>query len=505
MHSEFDFIPKILLCGNEQEFFSRVGNRPFKIVGHIEIQGKVGKKEFNYKQDGRSFFNDKVHEFEELTEFLLSGAIDYVIFNKFPDFVVYRNYSLRRGALSTKCITIEQFKALPSDCFYEFNVENQIIFYLKEIRVKTLLDVDAYFSRGNVFTKLTNDITEIDCICEKPLPPIMENIYTHVYKDFAEVGYKHYDAALIIERKPIDFDSMFNFLENVTDLVITFTRTGSDLEKRILAQLNNFEKVQGMRAETGQWLFLRRHRKPEDFGVYVVTHKPTPHDNKLPEGYKIIHAGRALKEDLGYIGDNTGDNISHLNLYINEITALYWMYRNTEHTVIGLAHYRRFFTESEDATFSYEKILTKDAALKLLERYDIIVSTIGYEMMTQQELVKNDCGAELETFAEGVIKKHLLKVQPDYLESFDAMMNLMAIYKCNMFVTRRNIFDAYCKWLFSFYLDATDEVLRTIPMADLPYSPRRLMSFFAERMFQVWLRKNRLRIKELRFMFIEGI
>ena len=181
------------------------------------------------------------------------------------------------------------------------------------------------------------------------------------------------------------------------------------------------------------------------------------------------------------------------------------MYRNTEHTVIGLAHYRRFFTESEDATFSYEKILTKDAALKLLERYDIIVSTIGYEMMTQQELVKNDCGAELETFAEGVIKKHLLKVQPDYLESFDAMMNLMAIYKCNMFVTRRNIFDAYCKWLFSFYLDATDEVLRTIPMADLPYSPRRLMSFFAERMFQVWLRKNRLRIKELKFMFIEGI
>ena len=119
MSSELNFIPNILLCGNEQEFFSRVGTRPFKIVGHFEIQGKAGKKEFNFKQDGRSFFNDKLHEFEELTEFLLSGKIDYIIFNKFPDFVIYRNYSLRRGALSTKCITIEQFKALPSECFYE--------------------------------------------------------------------------------------------------------------------------------------------------------------------------------------------------------------------------------------------------------------------------------------------------------------------------------------------------------------------------------------------------
>ena len=504
MSSELNFIPRILLCGNEQEFFSRIGTRPFKIVGHFEIQGKVGKKEFNFKQDGRSFFNDKVHEFAELTEFLLSGKIDYIIFNKFPDFVIYRNYSLRRGALSTKCITIEQFKALPSDCFFEFNVENQIIFYLKEIGIKTLLDVDAYFSRGNVFTKLTNDLTEIDCICEKPLPPIMENIYTHVYKDFAQVGYKHYDAALIIERKPIDFDSMFNFLENTTDFVITFARTGSELEKRILAKLNNFEKVQGIRAETGQWLFLRRHRKPEDFCIYVVTYK----DTKLaepPEGYKIIHAGRALKEDIGYIGDNTGDNISHLNVYLNEITALYWMWKNTNHTVLGLAHYRRFLTESDDAKFSYDKILTKDAALKLLERYDIIVSMVGYEMMTQQELIKNDCGIELATFAEDVIKKHLLKVQPDYLQTFEDVMGSLSVYKCHLLIARRNIFDAYCKWLFSFYLDVTDEILRTVNLDELPFSPRRLIAFLAERMLTVWLRKNRLRIKELKFMFIEGI
>ena len=504
MHDELSFIPRILLCGDEQEFFSRIGNRPFKIVGHVEVQGKVGKKEFHFGQDGRIFYNDKLHDFNELSEFLLSGEIDYIIFNKFADFVIYRNYSLARRALSTKCITIEQLKALPLNFFYEFNVETQIIPYLKEIGVKTLLDVDAYFSKGHLFTKINNDFTEIDCISEKPLPPIMENIYTHVYKNFAEVGYKRYDAALVIERQPIDFDSMFNFLENFTDLVITFARTGSELEKRILSKLENFERVQGMRAETGQWFFVQRHSKPEDFCIYVVTYKDTKLDEP-PKGYKIIHAGRALNKDIGYLGDNTGDNISHLNVYLNEITALYWIWKNTNHSVIGLAHYRRFLTESDDATFSYEKILSKEAALKLLERYDIIVSSVGYEMMTQQELIKNDCGPDLATFAEGVLKKHLLKTQPDYLETFEEVMGSLTIYKCHLLITRRNIFDAYCKWLFSFYLDVTDEILHAVNLADLPFAPRRLIAFLAERMLTVWLRKNRLRIKELYFMFIEGI
>ena len=260
--------------------------------------------------------------------------------------------------------------------------------------------------------------------------------------------------------------------------------------------MKNFEEVHGVSAETVKWFFAKRHRKPEDFCIYVVTYG----DKKIdapPEGYKIIHAGRALSEDLGYLGDNTGDNISHLNIYLNEITALYWLWKNTTHSIIGLCHYRRFLTEAEDLTFAREKILTKDAALKLLERYDIIVSTIGFEMMPQRELIRNDCGVELATFAESVIKKHLLKVQPDYLESFDEVMNLVAIYKCHLLITRRNIFEAYCK--------ATDEILRTVNLGELPFSPRRLIAFMAERMLTIWLRKNRLRIKELDFMFIKGV
>ena len=503
--SDLTFTPRILLCGDEQEFFSQAWQRPFKIIGRVQISGKFGKQKFNLKDDGKLFFNDKVQSWEDLADFLHGGEVDYLLFLNYPDFVIFRNYSLKRGFLSPKTVTINHFKTLPTDFFYDFSAEVKLLDYLKDLPIKTLLDVDGYFARGNIFTKIYNSDVEIDCVSEKVLPAIMENVYSHVYKNFSEIGHKRYDAALLIERKPIDFISTFTFLEKFTDTVITFSRTDGELEKYILNNLNNFEEVHGTNSEAVKWFFAKRHTKPEDFCIYVVTHKPTPHDGKLPDEYKIIHAGRALKEDLGYLGDNTGENISHLNLYINEITALYWMWKNTSHTVIGLCHYRRFFTEAGDLAFSYDKILTKDAALKLLERYDIIVSSIGYEMMTQHELIRNDCGEELTNFAEGVIKKHLLKNQPDYLESFETVMKLVAIYKCNMFVARRDIFETYCKWLFSFYIDATEEVLRTIDLENLPWSPRRLMSFYAERMLHVWLMKNRLRIKELDFMFIEGI
>ena len=52
-------------------------------------------------------------------------------------------------------------------------------------------------------------------------------------------------------------------------------------------------------------------------------------------------------------------------------------------------------SSEDDVAFAYDKILTKDAALKLLEQYDIIVSAAYYGLMTQHEFVENDCGVEL--------------------------------------------------------------------------------------------------------------
>ena len=506
MQSGLNFIPQILLCGDEAEFLSRVGQRPFKIVGHVKIFGEVDGQPLNFLQDGKIFLNDKLQHFGELLKSLCGGGVDYFVFNSLREFCIFNAAMNSIGFQSPKIISLENFKTMPLEFFYDIDAEIQLLKNLKDISVKTLLDVDAYFAKGRLFTKADNDFTEIDCISDKPLLPIMENFYRRVYKNLSEVGFRRYEAALIAERSPIDFYSMFNLLEHITDKVITFARAGGELEKSILANKQYFSDSGTLQTNAGSWFLLTRHKPHESFCVYVVTHKPLPpeHVQNLPEGYKVIQSGRALNPDFGYLGDNTGDNISVLNPHLNEFGAMYWYWKNANDSVVGNCHYRRFFTESDDTTFSYDKILTKDAALKILQDYDIIV-VFHRDIKNQHELIENDSGVELAKFCEAIIKKYLLQVQPDYLDAFDFVLNSLTFYKCNMFVTRRNIFDAYCKWLFSFIIDATEEVLQIVDLKSLPWSQCRVMAFFAERLFSVWLMKNHLRIKELNIMQVEGI
>ena len=499
MNNDLRFVPKILLCGDEADFFSRVGEHPFEIIGHAKTVGE----DFNFAVDGKIFFNDEFQDLPALIKFLQSGAADYFLFTDLFEFAHFRSVAYKRGYLSSQVVTLDEFKALPPGFFYEVVLDFRLLSYLKTFGIKTLLDVDAYFSRGRIFTKLGNDFTEIDAVSEKILPPISENIYTHVYKNLAQVGFKHYDAALLIEREPAAFETMLTLLENFSDKIITFARKGSELEQYILNTAKNFAEVRAAKTGAVDCYFLTRRKPPENFCVYVVTHKDVK-IGTLPEGYEIIQGGHEGAQDLGYLGDDSGENVSRLNLFINELTALYWVWKNISHTTVGLCHYRRFLTESDDETFAHEKILTQEAALKILEDYDI-ATILDRNINNQRNIIQITCDYNLTTLGESILKKHMLKNQPDYLEAFEFVMNSTSLYKFNMFLTRRDIFEAYCKWLFSFLIDAMREVLRTVPLQNLPWTPRRLMSFLAERMFSVWLFKNRLRIKELKHMFIEGI
>ena len=178
------------------------------------------------------------------------------------------------------------------------------------------------------------------------------------------------------------------------------------------------------------------------------------------------------------------------------------MWKNTSHEIIGLNHYRRFFTESDDVTFSVEKILSRTSAEKILQNHDIIVARTFLGRMNiscWQALVS---GGDLEVFVEKIFRKHLRLRQPNYLDAFDRVSKAFTAFQYEIFITRRNIFNAYCEWLFSFLLDVTDEIFAKTNITQIN-NPRkyRIISFFAERLMTVWLMKNRLRIKKLPVMF----
>ena len=502
MNRQTFFVPKVLLCGDETEFISRVGGqRPFKIVGHVKFRGEANGEDFDFLKDRRVSIDDKLCDTAEFFKVIKEGAI--IVFNDYNLISAFVNTLMKLRFPRGQLMTTLEFINLPPDNFYDLYADMHLITHLKNLSIKTLLDVDAHFVKGQLFTKEPNELTEIDCIYDGDFFPLKQNIFHHVYKNFSECHLMHYDAALISEKSPADFDTAFYILKDTTDLVITFASNGSELLKHIQDTKDNFKKVDFCFTLSGSWIFCYRYTLPTDFAMYVITHKALPpeHVQTFPDKYKLIHAGRAIGQDLGYLGDNTGDNISELNLYINEVTAFYWIWKNTSHTAIGLSHYRRFFYKDKKENF-----LTEEEALTLLGDYDIVVSKPIHISMPWHELLKRCVPhGKIVEFAEEIVRKNLMRTHPDYLKAFDYRLKFSGGYFKDMFVTRRNVFNAYCEWIFSFMLDSTREVLKETQLSKITGYSKRLMAFLCEGMLTVWLMNNNLRVKEMDIFQVPGL
>ena len=109
--------------------------------------------------------------------------------------------------------------------------------------------------------------------------------------------------------------------------------------------------------------------------IIIATHK----EYFMPSNdmYLPVHVGKEGKADIGYQGDNEGENISIKNPYFCELTGLYWAWKNLPNDYLGLIHYRRFFTRKgrfERKNQPLEDLyLTHKEASDLLADYDVIV------------------------------------------------------------------------------------------------------------------------------------
>ena len=348
----------------------------------------------------------------------------------------------------------------------------------------------------------------------------MENVYGKIYRTFDECKFHIFDAIILSkERSPEEFIDALIKTNDVADKILLFVRKNSALANWLNDSQNIFAQIETFKTENGAWCLLKKIVPPVDVGLYIVTHKDAQL-SKLPNCYKIIHAGHVRAEnDFGYIGDDTGDNISRLNPFLDEVTALYWIWKNTNHTHAGFVHYRRFFTSNtkqkerrpSEYVFNAKNLLSEAEIIKILAEYDIIVYTERISDRTQLELmIYSTRFPELVELSEKVVRKHLIKNQPDYLDAYDAVINGFVCFFYGIHVTRRNILNAYCEWLFSFMLDATEELAAKVKIGDknlidAPHVFSRMMSFFSERMLTVWLKKNHLKIKTLPIMYRDNI
>ncbi len=208
-----------------------------------------------------------------------------------------------------------------------------------------------------------------------------------------------------------------------------------------------------------------------DTRIYVMTHKEI--DEIVDEMYIPLHVGRASGKTFGYAGDDTGDHISEKNPYYCELTGMYWLWKNVRCDIVGICHYRRYFVREE-------KLLNRAYIENKISEYPIIVpnSSCVKDTDVREHYAKRHFEKDLDLCREVIAEKY-----PGYLSAFDFAMQTILVSVGNMWITRKEIFDRYCTWLF----DILFEVEHKIDLADYDDYQKRAMGFLAERLFRVWL------------------
>lgn len=215
--------------------------------------------------------------------------------------------------------------------------------------------------------------------------------------------------------------------------------------------------------------------------VFTMTHKKfeVPPDSM----YVPLHVGRELSSDLGYTGDNTGDNISELNCYYSELTGVYWIWKNyTGSEYVGVCHYRRYLINSEG------KVFTETEFLSILKNYDLITT----------KKIRLEC-----SYFEGYGGHHEIKdlietgkviseKYPEYYPTFEKIINSNETYFGNIMITSKKLFDQYSSWLFDIFF----EVQKRVDIDSYDEYHRRVFGFISEMLLLVWVTVNKLKVFE---------
>ncbi|WP_373243643.1 DUF4422 domain-containing protein [Megamonas funiformis] len=236
-----------------------------------------------------------------------------------------------------------------------------------------------------------------------------------------------------------------------------------------------------------------------DIKILIATHKKywMPSD----EVYMPIHVGREGKDNLGYVGDNTGENISIKNPNYCELTGLYWAWKNLDCEYIGLCHYRRYFAHKSKSSKLEDKkqaIFTRDDYEQLLQQYDVILpKKRNYYIETVRSQYEHAHNKRDLDEIEKIIKMQY----PSYIEAFEKVMNSRKLHIYNMFVMNKALFDEYCTWLF----DILFTLEKRIDITNYDKYNARIFGFLSERLFNIWLEKKQLKIKTVNVVFLEKI
>lgn len=223
------------------------------------------------------------------------------------------------------------------------------------------------------------------------------------------------------------------------------------------------------------------HGISERLCIYVAKSfhdKPLKEKVELREYERGIQVGTALSEerltDCRFF-DNIGDHISMRNRQFCELTALYWIWKNSKETIVGLEHYRRHFLLKENWHFT------------MMENgVDVILPVPLY---VNPSLAENYCQRhEVQTWKAMIA---VLKEQGDMgQEALNFFMTTGCYSPCNMLIAKKEVLDELCQWLFPILFKTVEKI------GEIPDSyQNRYPGFLSERLISFFFHYHRERYK----------
>ena len=228
----------------------------------------------------------------------------------------------------------------------------------------------------------------------------------------------------------------------------------------------------------------------------VAAHKPY----WMPEDpvYLPVHVGKEGKDDIGYQGDDTGENISKKNPNYCELTAIYWAWKNLDAAYIGLVHYRRYFTKKEARSVEGKRkqVLSSKDWESILKKTSIVVPG------KRKYYVESNRSHYIHAHhAEGLeeLERIIHEQYPEYVPAMKKVMNRTWAHMFNMFVMDKKHYDAYCEWMFAILA----EIEKNVDISTYSAYEARIYGFVSELMLDIWLEKNQLAYSEQNVSFME--
>lgn len=230
--------------------------------------------------------------------------------------------------------------------------------------------------------------------------------------------------------------------------------------------------------------------------IMVAAHKkfPMPH----AEGYLpvLVGAAKNYKPGIKYQRDDEGENISSKNPNYNELTAVYWAWKNLKDVdAIGLVHYRRLFFDTKP--YSLNNVLSKPKIEKLLSKYDVILPKKRnyYIESNYSHYIHAHHKEPLDKTREIIVQYY-----PNYLSNYDKVMHRTQAHMFNMFIMKREAFDSYCQFVFSVLKRLEDK----IDISDYSVQEARVFGYISELLMDVWLETNNYPATEVKWEQLGG-